>query len=387
MTEHKSKNIGELLVAWQTVWRSRCCPPVDVLDRDQGREALRQHVDLCPWCRDALNSGAFKAAASLSEKIRHLSRSTSLPTPSPGMIFFLNPELGGWGRGGRYVTPPSVLVISPPQKSLEKSLVTVAQISAFPPFAGPGDIPLGNGLHGFAQAWNVYRLDPSAFFMLSADTGDASANAVMEAMIDQVDEGGPEPGSLIWFFRHLELETGKFISTKSCFRTPDRCDLLYISSSQLASDLSQLGFRVSEDITEDSSPDHIILMAQPPDNMLPMAAAGGGDEENFETSALLFHMEQGRVTGVDAVQVTLTFSDYTDGIYRVTGRLASPFTETVEQADLHWLMRIDTEQGSLQPIPGMSGSHGNMFWAAFNIPGVSMVRAHDFTIRITAHYR
>ncbi len=383
MSDDSAKNIGKLLMAWQTVWRSRCCPPVDVLDRDQGKEALIQHMELCPWCREAVNSGAFKTAASLSEKIRHLSRNTSLPTPSPGMIFFLDPELGGWGRGGRYVNPPSVLVISPPQKSL----VTVAQISAFPPFAGPGDIPLGNGLYGFAQAWNIYRLAPSAFFMLSADTGDASANAVMEAMIDQVDERGPEPGSLIWFFRHLELETGKFISARSCFRAPGRCDLLYVSSSQLVSDLSTLGFHVSGDISENSSPDHIILAAQPPENMLPMAAAGGGSEGDIETSALLFHMEQGRVTDVDAVQVTLTFSDYTDGIYRITGRLVSPFSRAVEQAHLHWLIRIDTEHGSLRPIPGMNGSHGTMFWAAFSIPGASMVRAHDFTIRITAHYR
>ncbi len=210
MSDISTENIIRLLGAWQAAWRTRCCPPVEVLAVEQGQDALEQHLELCPWCREAVRNDSFRAAASISRKLRSLSAKARVPRPSPGMIFFMNPELGAWVRGGRYITPPAVLVISMP----EKSRITVAQISESQLFAGPGDIPLGNGLHGFAQSWNTYRVSPSDFFMLSADTGDASAEAVIKAKIDQVDEKGPEPGSMVWFYRQLEIETGQFVSKK-----------------------------------------------------------------------------------------------------------------------------------------------------------------------------
>jgi hypothetical protein len=298
------------------------------------------------------------------------------------MIFFMNPGLGAWARGGRYVAPPAVLVISMP----EKSHVTVAQISESALFAGPGDIPLGNGLPGFAQSWNTYRVNPADFFMLSADTGDASAKAVIEAKMDLADEKGPEPGSVAWFYRRLEVETGQFISQKSCYPVL-RHDPGYIAPDRLVDYLARLGFHVPDDPAEKSTPDRIILMAEPPETTLPLAAAGGADDGGISTTALLFNISHGRVTEVETFPVNLTFSEYAGGLYRITGRLLPPVPDTIAKARLHWLFRIDTEAGRLQPVPGMSGSQGSMFWAAFNITGTEMIRPHDLIIRITVHSR
>jgi hypothetical protein len=295
------------------------------------------------------------------------------------MIFFMNPELGAWGRGGRYITPPCVLVISMP----EKSHITVAQISEARLFAGPGDIPLGNGLHGFAQSWNIYRVNPADFFMLSADTGDASVNSLIEAGMDLSDEKGPDPGSIAWFYRRLELETGQFISKRSLCSYPSGHDPVHISSDTLVHDLTGLGFHIPDGLTEDSPADEIILMAQPPEASLPLAAAGGGDD-GINTAALLFNISRGRVTEVTNYPVNLTFSELAGGLYRITGRLLPPVPDRIRKARLQWLFRIDTEAGRLQSVPGMSGSQGSMFWAAFHIPGAEMVRPHDIIIRITA---
>ncbi len=162
-------------------------------------------------------------------------------------------------------------------------------------------------------------------------------------------------------------------------------DPVYVTPDRLVSDLISLGFHIPDDLAENSSPDQIILMAEPPETPLPLAAAGGGSSDGINTTALLFNISRGRVTEVETFPVNLTFSEYAGGLYRVTGRLLPPVPDTVARARLHWLFRIDTEAGRLQPVPGMSGSQGSMFWAAFNIPGAEMIRPHDLIIRITAH--
>ena len=378
----KKGNMKRLLEAWQEVWRTRCCPPVQALAEDTSNKgALQDHLALCPWCREAVRTGAFRAAASISEKLRTLSENASLPTPYPGMIFFMNPRLGTWGRGGRYINPPAVLVISPP----ENSLVTVAQVCSGSIFLGPGDIPLGNGLHGYAQAWNTYRVNPADFSMLTADTGDVSAKAVIDAMIDLSDSGRPEPGSIAWFYRHLELETGRFISQKSCRGDDSGDGLSSITREQLASDLENLGFSIPHDIPEDAEPDHLLLHSKPPESLLPLAASGGNIHEGLSLSALVFFIRNGRVKDVKNLPVTLTFSEYADGIYSIMGRIEVKDMPELERATLHWLISVETGTGSLQPIAGMSGSKGMMFWAAFNIPEADMVRPNDVNIRITAH--
>jgi hypothetical protein len=119
--------------------------------------------------------------------------------------------------------------------------------------------------------------------------------------------------------------------------------------------------------------------------MLPVSAAGESGDRDGHTTALVFTVSRGRLTGIEPLPVTLAFSDYAGGIYRVAGRLAEPVPDAISRAELNWVLRMDTGAGSLQPIPGMSGYKGTMFWAAFNIPANRMAEPRHFTIRIMAH--
>ncbi len=374
-------NTQKLLMAWQSVWRTRCCPPVEILASDSGNDALEHHLEICPWCREAVRTGSFSSAAAIAEKLRALSGNAGIPGPAPGMIFFLSPSLGCWGRGGRYITPPAVLVLSRPHNSE----ITVAQIAGTGMFAGTGDIALGNGLLGYAQSWNIYRINTRDLLMLSADTGDRPVRSVTEAIMNQKENPHPEPGSIAWFYQELELETGRVISARSVSADSGIHTPFYMDTATLADDLERAGFSIPPDIDSLTSPDRLLLMAEPPETIMPLAAAGGGEHDGFEVTVLIFHVNQGRIIKIVTLPASISFSEYGDGIYRVAGKLSAPIPESMQGLKLHWLMLMETEHGPIQPLPGMSGSQGTMFWAAFGISATDLIRAGDIKIRITAH--
>ncbi len=347
---------------------------------DPDSDSLKRHMELCPWCRQAVRSGSFRSAASVAEKLKALAQNTTVPTPAPGMIFFLNPALGTWGRDGRYVTPPTVLILSEP----DRDELTVAQVSGAYVFNGPGDIPLGSGLQGFAESWNTYRIHCGDLLMLSANAGDASAEAVTHAMAEVVDKARPEPGSVTWFYQELERETGRFISDRSCNLSKAANSPLHIQSENIKHHLENAGFNFAASIPANASPETILLMSDPPEELLPLAAAGGGSENKVDLSAIVFHLADGNIREIVTMPVTISFSEQANGLYRITGRLAAPLPETMQGAELQWLVRIDTADGLQQPVPGMSGSSGMMFWAAFNLPASGTVRPGDIKIRISA---
>ena len=381
MSDINPDNSTKLLLAWQEVWCSRCCPPMDRLIKDRGglnQPNLARHLEMCPWCREAALTFSSKGAESVREKIQGLTQQDRIPRPLPGMIFSLSPRLGSWGKGGRYICPPAVLVISGP----EEDLVTVSQISEAALFSGRGDIFFENGLYGFAQSWNLYSIRPADFFLFLGRTDEAAVKAILDARSKAASEEGPEPGSIVWFYRQLELEIGRGVSGRSCASCTEQSSKAFISPEQIAAELKRLQFHIADDIPAGTSAEQIILMAEPPEYILPLAAAGGSRGDR--TAALLFTISRHGLLGVKTLPVVLSFSEYAGGVFRIAGRLAEPVPDAVLRAELTWILRMDTETGSLEPIPGMSGSKGTMFWAAFDIPSRQMVRREHIAIRIMA---
>ncbi len=367
-------NLARLASAWQTAWRTRCCPPVHILESSISDPNMKMHLEICPWCREAARSGGLEAAASASRMLEKLSSGMPVPRPAPGMIFALKPALGTWLRGGRYVNPPPVLILA----RQDSQKVTVAQVSGTLVFAGPDDVPLGNGLHGFAQPWNTYDIKTESLLMLMADTGDREARSVRAAAIAPQSIREPEPGSAAWFFRLLELETGTAISARSLgdqtqFLSPD-----FLNSGTLLDDLEKLPVELEGRAGPDVSPDHLLLKTRSAESIIPLAAS---DNEQKETvNALVFYVSQGHVSQVRAVPVKITFCECQNGFYRVSGRLEIPLPD---EGKSHWLFMLDTASGQEYPLPGMSGTKGHLFWASFHVADNCTVTPASLVIRIT----
>ncbi len=126
-------------------------------------------------------------------------------------------------------------------------------------------------------------------------------------------------------------------------------------------------------------------MADPPEQMLPLAAAGNdNDDNNVLSPAVICHVQEGRIKKIITLPVIISFSEHANGLYRVSGRLSAPLPENLKNARLRWLIRIETSDGPREPVPGMHGCSGEMFWAAFGIPNASMVKTSDLKVRIIA---
>ncbi|MBW2328574.1 MAG: hypothetical protein JRF04_02980 [Deltaproteobacteria bacterium] len=79
-------------------WQLRCCPPDAVLTGEMSDE-LKQHLQLCPFCRreraDPLPSVQLNLPPAAA---------TEKQQPQAGELWSLQPSLGGWGVKIRYYT-------------------------------------------------------------------------------------------------------------------------------------------------------------------------------------------------------------------------------------------------------------------------------------------
>jgi len=185
--------------AWQQAWRLRSCPPDHLMGNPQD-DHLRGHLELCPWCRDAMELPVIPNPVPVALD------SSKIP-PVPGQLYTLSPKLAGWGPKSRYYNAPVVIVIS----CTDEHSVFVCQTYGDPEFAGPDDVPLRGAFSGFAQPWNCYTMLQSN---LETSLGDVDPQ-VVEMVRQRIDQKifSPQPGSLLWFFRQMEVETGYFFSS------------------------------------------------------------------------------------------------------------------------------------------------------------------------------
>jgi len=114
----------------------------------------------------------------------------------------------GMGPRGRYYNPPSVLVLELPQDL--PGTARVAPVYDDLRLAGPGDVPLKNGL--FAESWNT--------FPVNVEDLEYCGYSVERERVDEVllTLAAPwtdlEQGSHLEAFRRLEVERPHFLLSK-----------------------------------------------------------------------------------------------------------------------------------------------------------------------------
>ncbi|WP_456386757.1 hypothetical protein [Desulfolithobacter sp.] len=345
-----------LTAAWQLARRLRSCPPDAVL-HDNPTVELLAHLKICPDCRADRATPLPGIRIDIPDTGRD-----GHPGPVAGELWTLRNDLGGWGPKDRYYNPPVVLVTTVHKGGFAHVIQTYGDRT----LAGPGDIILGRELDGFAEPWNRYTLKATDLGTRLAKISDQTLEQVKKALEHDPSGPSPEPGSLLWFFRQLEIETGYYFANRSVTRIMEEnttaCrkvfPLSYRDSEELLTDLARFPLRLPREAG--ASILQALATVLPADDLLPKAAARQTPEE---IQPLLFTVEQGRIVKVEAVSAIITARESRDNVLSVTGTC-----ELWAKEDCTWIFRLQTENSMIEPLPGRHGASEGVFWAAFPSP-------------------
>ncbi|OQX18736.1 MAG: hypothetical protein BWK76_06720 [Desulfobulbaceae bacterium A2] len=369
MTTHTSHSLP-----WLRLWRRRCCPPEHVLHAPADK-ALREHLQLCSWCRQDQARGA----TGFSPPPIPRGLGTASP-PQPGQLWSITDSLAGWGPKGRYYNPPLVLIVA-----ILPEAVTVVQTCGETDFAAADDVTFPAGIQGFAQPWNRYTLRHDD---LGFPFGQVFAT-LPPALLDPAHHQAIQltPGSLLWFFRQLEVESGYFFARQAvtalmtAHETQRMRDgeplaqLQTIDPHTLCRQLTGLGLLLPADLPAECDALTQLALARPADDALPLAAADADTPTEYAINVILRN-------GVVAAARPLTMHVDTwqpDGaLLYVSGRLTAAVPGTNQP--LIWLQTLDRR---FDPLPGEFGLEGDFFWALFNV-GDAKLENGECLVRIVS---
>lgn len=142
-----------------------------------------------------------------------------------------------------------------------------------------------------------------------------------------------EPGSLLWFFRQMEVETGYFFSSKAV------CQLLMEHESEqitresvenpqtLHKQLGDLGLTFQQTLPSKYSIGDLLLNAQIPDDLLPMAAS---DKSTATEFAICLSMHNDIPEKIQPAGIHFTHWDFNSGFLNIVGQLSDNMPENAE---------------------------------------------------------
>jgi hypothetical protein len=342
--------------AWKRAWRMRCCPPDAVLYASEDAGMLNAHLEICPWCRadqtDGLPVPSFAALCPVN--------STSI-LPGTGELWLIKAELGGWGEKVRYYNGPVVLVI----EDFDEKMVNVLQIYDDDYFKGPEDVPLGNDLAGFAEPWNRYSLCRDDLVLkLGEVTRDVleTCKAATKGPSTEIEQG-----SLLWFFRNMEVETGFYFAQQSIAKVMKNMEadrnnnktawFDTVSSSQLLLQLQHLTLQCNEPLPADASTLDVLAYCSLPDDRLPLAAA----DTKKTGFAIVFILGSGSLESYSTCTFELHQTDVDGNSLMVSGTVPE---EAVDFDEFHCWWKTDGKM--IAPVQGQSGYANKVFWATFS---------------------
>lgn len=364
---NKSTDRARMEQSWLLAHQLRCCPPDHVLAGEMSDE-LKDHLATCPFCR--VDRAATMPQVTLDHVVADREEQ---PRPQPGELWSLQLSRGGWGPKNRYYNPPVVLVV----ERVEPDYVQVVQTFDILELAGPDDLLLDNCLSGFAEPWNQYTLQTTDLHIC---LGHISRQRI-DDLSQRITAGhsAPASGSLLWFFRQLEVETGWFFAARALenfLDQPDDISMDRVSGftpEELAADLRQLPVILPETDSSFSAAD-MLARAMPADDLLPLAAA---DLEPQTLQILLFVVEHGKIRTAEMVPGHLTLLERKKNSLHISGCCRSDIPD-----DACWIFRWQSSDWSLQPLPGQHGAREGVFWAVFPVTEITSPEQGELVVRI-----
>jgi hypothetical protein len=357
--------------AWERAWRMRCCPPDVELYNSGEADMLSAHLAICPWCRAGqaeILAGSCRPEADAGQ--------FSKGPPRAGELWLVNPELGGWGEKSRYYNGPVVLVL----EDTNERTVNALQIYDDDYFRGPDDVPLGRALAGFAEPWNRYSLSREDLaYRLAAVTEDVLERCRAAAKAPSIDI---DQGSLLWFFRNMEVETGFYFAEQSLAKVlrgtgstgqEQTSRLATVASGELVRQLRRLGLRCGKSLPDDAGGLEVLAYCRLPDDRLPLAAA----DTSQSSFALVFIFDSGRLESYTTCTFKLLQTEILDNSLLVSGTLPD---EAVDFDEFHCWWELEGKM--IPPDSGQSGCSDGIFWATFSREEpVTSQEKYDIVIR------
>lgn len=180
--------------AWQTFYRMRTCPPLEVLKA--GGERVERHCKVCSSCQELIHD--IEGQKAWAELARHLS--TRVPAPQapriqPGQVWSLLEELDGWDNHTLYLRAPQVLVL------FENNGIHVVPVCWASALQDKGDVFLDESM-GFAESWNRFILPREVMKECLGDVEEAR----IEEVIAQWGGGGLPMPKADWRVAFERLE-------------------------------------------------------------------------------------------------------------------------------------------------------------------------------------
>lgn len=200
-----------LKLAWQTAYELRTCPDEDTLYSENIDGNLLKHLSICHACREKrdMDPEERKAWKTLQAKFAGTAMQPATDIEKQaGQVWMLAKRCGGWRDDGRFINPPSVLLLD----KIPPASWKVAQLYHDKRLMGNGDVTL-NGRFGFAEAWNCYSL--------KEDRLDKCLGGVKSEELDLVAAASAcchettPVGSFLSYFRMTETEVASFVVVSS----------------------------------------------------------------------------------------------------------------------------------------------------------------------------
>jgi len=317
----------QMRMAWQIALQARGCPPDSILRGGKADQRLRAHRAQCPFCseHETVEAGLFEGIALAREPARRVEVEPR-EDRSPGTICRVSAALAGWGPRERYYNPPLVLVLEYPRDM--PGAVRVAQVYDDPCLAGPGDVPLEEGL--FAESWNTYALRIEDLESAFGFVDETKLREVLNAQA--TDPPSPEEGTILDAFRRLEVEVAAFFALQALSDLMDRRELgpleriaaLFPDGESLKRALAEEepGIRWPEEVAD---PRVMLAHARLAKERLPMAAAG--EEEWISANMAVL---DGEVLRLEAVFCEIRHFSLQGNALVVGGKVLPPPTGRTE---------------------------------------------------------
>lgn len=301
---------------------------------------------------------------------------THFQLPVPGNLYALDACLAGWGPKSRYYNPPVVLVLSLP----DAQSVFVCQTYCDKKLAGPDDVPLESGLAGFAQPWNCYTLRRED---LGLYLGTVSAQVVERVwQQSEQEQCAPQPGSLLWFFRQMEVETGFFFSQRAVTMLLEQHDralsLVDIDKNSALQDLRKLPLQFTNPDLTIATPIELLCWAEADPGQLPLAAA----DAKTTSHSLVFTMNYGTIIAAEQVPISISFHEYADGRLTVNGSV-----DSLPSGALTWFFRWQSGEQLIEPLPDHFGHDDKFFWVTFSLRPEQTIPPAHLVVRIVHETR
>lgn len=324
----------KLKLAWQTAYEQRTCPPAEILYAEHTNQDLGQHLAFCDSCRESRaiakdgTTGAQGFFASL--RLNKLPQESTAAKQS-GQIWTLDKNLCRWQEGGRYFSPPTVLLLSESGTGYEWK---VSQLYSDKRLMSDGDVFLDDRF-GFAQGWNTYTIPTD---LLQCWLGNATEAQVAETIAAGTMQKTPlDDDSILSFFRQMERDVGEKVATSNIPTIESVLEGIFGSIAAVYNKLSRFNLPECADSLLE-----LLAGASDPHAVIPVLAS-----TNIPLLVnIIIKQSDGAIT-IKSVGATLTDNIWEDGDYYVAGKLNEVQSEDlILLASLHMNGKVLCEHQS-----------------------------------------